>query len=64
VVTGRRNLSTVQIWNETNLRRACKLAREIAKDFGQTLDDIYVERDGHEVYHLHRIDAQWHSMPL
>jgi hypothetical protein len=64
VITGRRNMTTVQTWNETDGRRARKLACGIARDYGQTLDDVYVERVGHTVYHLHRTEIRWQPVTI
>jgi hypothetical protein len=58
-ITGTRYNSEVRTWNETDARRARKLAREIARDWGETLDDVYVELLGHVVYHLRRTETRW-----
>lgn len=43
-------------WLETSQRRACKRARDIARELSPDLDDVYVtEAGGRLVYHLHRM---------
>ncbi len=45
-----------QRWEETSRRKACRLARNIARELSPDLDDVYVtEAGGRLVYHLQRI---------
>lgn len=55
-VTATRDGTERQRWDETSQRRACQLARNMARELSPDLDDIYVtEAGGRLIYHLHRI---------
>lgn len=55
------NYNQIRTWAETNRRRAMRLARQVARDSGQTADRAYVMGPGGDLlYALHRRESRWY----